>query len=360
MRIKRVTWYSLVNFLPPFIFSLALFSFFVFWGVFLEKLSMLSKTSAGFVVVLRLALAQTPALVSMVIPVAAMAGAFFAFRRLMQSGEWKAFLAAGWPPFSMISPLLVFSLLIAVLHFFFSEFVAAPSYTHYRKVYNTQFKRNTSWNSKKIESPVFRNGEVFFTASSYDSGKKIFENFSAEKYEGEMPSYAIYASSAVYRPSGWKLFNVSRMIYKKGKPEKGGFFSEMLYSEIPLPEDLVFKSENLDAENFFSLDKRIDRLKKLGLKRKNELIYFWAKLSGPLSSLVMVLAAAAVALSPWLSGNLLGAGASLFFGFLFWNFSLTFQRMAEIETLSPFWGAFAAPVVFGILFLIALRRMKVF
>lgn len=360
MRLKRITWYSLVNFLPPFIFSLALFSFFVFWGVFLEKLSMLSKTSAGFSVVLRLALAQTPALVSMVIPVAAMAGAFFAFRKLMQAGEWKAFLAAGWPPFSIISPLLVFSLVIAVFHFLFSEFAAVPSYANYRKIYNTQFKRNTSWNSRKIESPVFRNGKLFFTADSYDSGRKIFENFSAEKYEGELPSYVIYASSAVYRPSGWKLFKASKITYLKGRPEKGIFFSEMIYGEVPLPEDIVFKSDNLDSENFFSLYKRIGKLEKLGLKRKNELISFWAKISGPLSSFVMVLAAAAAALSPWLSGNLLGAGASLFFGFLFWNFSLTFQRMAEIETLSPFWGAFAAPVGFGILFLLALRRMKVF
>lgn len=360
MKMKRITLYSLTSFLPPFIFSLALFSFFVFLGIFIEKLSMLSKYSVSFATVFSLAFAQTPYITSMTIPIASMSGAFFSFKKLMNSGEWKAFLAAGWSPFSMISPLLKFSMIIAVFHFCFSEFVAAPSYARYNKIYREDFKKKPKESSYIVESPVFKNGNVFFLASTYNAKAKTFFQLSGEKYFEDVPIYAIYASSAVYENGIWALKDGLEVEYNDSNVVAQNHFEIKKYLDLPSPSDLVFSENDLEMMDFFSLSDRILKLKKLGLKRKKELISFWTKLSSPISSFVMILAAAVASMLPLISGSMLGAGVSLFFGFLFWNLSLTFQRMAEIETISPFWGAFAAPIIFAVISIVLLKKMRVF
>ncbi len=360
MKMKRITLYSLISFLPPFIFSIALFYFFVFWGIFIEKMSMLSKYSVSFGTLFSLVFAQAPYITSMTIPIASMSGAFFSFKKLMNSGEWKAFLAAGWSPFSLIAPLLKFSIIIAIFHFCFSEFLAAPSYARYNKIYREDFRKKPEESVYIVENPVFKNGDVFFLASLYDGRIKSFFNLSGEKYLEDAPVYAIYALSAVYENGLWILKDGLEVKYENSNPIYQKHFELKKYPDLPPPSDLVFGKKDIETMDFFSLGERILKLKKLGLKQKNELIFFWSKLSSPVSSFVMILGAAVASMLPWISGGMLGAGVSLFFGFLFWNFSLTFQRMAEIETISPFWGAFATPIIFTAVFIILLKRMRIF
>ncbi len=359
---KKVTYYSLASFLPPFLFSLALFFFFLFWGIFLEKTFMISKGSASFYDVFKLAAFQTPSLAGLIIPVASMTGAFFSLRKMISLGEWKAFQAAGWPPFAVIRPLLLFSLIIASGHFLFSEFAAVRAFSKYREIYNVGIKKRSRSEYEKIKNPVFKYGGSFFKADYYSPLNKRFSGFYCLKLDNGQPLYSAFSASASYNSnsSSWVLENGGEFYYGTGEGKYSRFNSKKT-DLLPLPEKLFFPSfTGADSDNFFSLFEKIKNLREMGLKRNRELIVLWGKIAKPLASFVMIAAAAAAAMSPLGTYGIAGAGLSLVFGFGYWAFSMMLERMAEIELLSPFAAAFIAPLFFLAAAFAALKKFRAF
>ncbi|NLI10568.1 MAG: YjgP/YjgQ family permease [Elusimicrobia bacterium] len=358
---KKINSYCISSFLPAFFFSFILFSIFLFWGVFLEKISMTSKGGASFYDILRLAAAQTPSLIPLIIPISAMTGAFFSFRKMMNTGEWKAFQCAGWAPFDMVKPVLYVSVFIGIGHFLFSEYVSSSSLLKYKEIYNLEIKRKKRSEYEKVKFPVFKKDDNFFYAASYDSYQKKFSDFYCVTLKNGEPVYSISAKSASFDDYlGKWILEEAKEFQKDKKNPNYSFFEKKFFSCLPFPKDLVFKTREPETENFFSLYKRIEKLKELGLKRKKESIAFFGKIASPIASAVMIAAAAAAAMSPLGSAGMAGAGISLLFGFVYWNFSISAQRMAEIELLSPFWGAFMVPMFFSFLVYLVLRRFKAF
>lgn len=359
---KKISYYTVISFLPPFLFSLALFFFFLFWGIFLEKTFMISKGKASFYDVFKIAFFQTPSLSSLIIPVASMTGAFFSFRKMISLGEWKAFQAAGWSPFEIIKPLLFFSVFIALGHFLFSEFVAVRAFHKYKDIYNIEIKKRAKSEYQEVKNPVFKYDDSFFKADYYSPLDKKFSGFYCLKLNDGRPLYSAFAASAVYDvdSSLWTLENGGEFHYRHGGGKYLRFKSKKI-ALLPRPEKLFFPSfTSADSENFLSLLEKIKNLRDMGLKRNVELIVFWGKITKPLSSFAMILVAAAVAMSGLGAYGIAGAGFSIVFGFGYWSISMMLEKMAEIELLSPFAAAFITPVFFSASAFIALKRFRAF
>lgn len=360
---KTLGKYAVSGFIGPFFSSLAVFSLFMFFGAAFEKLGLFSRVEDGVGMLFRFLAFQTPFFISMLVPLAALIGILFLISELMSTGQWKALVAGGYRPFDIIKPVIFFSLLIAVSHFLFNEFAAAPAYLRSKAVYNEQFRKDKNWRFRGNSNGSFRIKDVFVKYSSYNPLAGGFRGVLVEFYDGGrgLPLKKIKAEAMSWDETAglWILKKPSVMEYRGGEVE-AGYFETYRLAGFPSPRELVADALVDNGTGFFDLLSRISKMRKMGIKTDGELIALNARLSQPLSSLVMVFIGCAIMLSGLVFGKVFNIGVSIFTGFSFWSFTVMSERMAQIGVLGPFLGCFLPHLVFLSVALFSLKRSRAF
>ncbi|MCK5584410.1 MAG: LptF/LptG family permease, partial [Elusimicrobiales bacterium] len=314
--------YIAASFFGPFFFGLGIFTALIFFGTLFDKLNIFMRAGSNLSLFVKYLLCQLPYYAAQVIPMATLLAVLFALGDFIKRGEWKAGQAGGYRPLTMIMPLLLCSLIVAVFHFALIEFVSPVLYMKSQRIYHSELKGKKDWGNMARKNVSFFAGEGTFISANVFNGKtRSMEKAVVDIYkDGEM-SVEISAKRAYWdkESARWIFLNGALTKYDDDRPLTKSF--DVYKSEFLIhPEKLVFKELVADGISIRKLLNRIDKLRFIGSSIIAEKTLLYYKLAFTLSNFVMAMIGIVVILFFNRVNNMFNIGIAISLGFLLWAF----------------------------------------
>ena len=292
---------------------------------------------------------RIPQLISRFLPFSVLLGTLIAFVALNQNSEVVAMKAAGVSAHQMLAPIVLASVVIALLSFAFNETVVVKS----ARVVNAW--SDNDYKPIPPETGILTNVWVEHGTDQVRAGRiggtgGGFHANDVTVYEledGELQRI-INAQRAEPVAGAWQLDQVT--IYDSGMN---------LLSKSPhviglqglTPEQLTIAKVEPDETGFFDLKDKIAAMKRAGKPTAEVEAGLWHKISGPLSCVLMPLLAAIAAFGLARSGQvLIRAVTGMALGFAYFvadNFSLAMGGAGVYPPLIAAWAPFLLFLLIG-------------
>lgn len=353
--------YIFIRFWAPFFGGLGIFVAMILFASLIDKLNVFIKSDENVFVFLKYIVLQIPYFAVQSIPIATLLAVLFSLRTFISRGEWKAGLAGGFNPISMLVPVLFCSFVVVIFHSVVQEIVVPPFYKYSAHLYREKFEQRAD-RKKTVRSNIsFTVGnDSFISARIFDLKHRIMENVILDIYENEKLSLEVHADKA-YWDDGIKRWVFTHGILRKytdKKPVSENF--KDWRSDISIePKNLVLDTLIPEGISLKNLSKRIKRLKIIGASVVNEKILYYSKISWCLSNLVMAMIGIVFIFLIPQTGKLLNFGFALFFGFFFWAVMLFGESLGRAEIISPVIAGFGPLVLFFLASVFGIKKTKI-
>jgi lipopolysaccharide export system permease protein len=290
-----------------------------------------------------------PQLLSFAFPFSFLLGALITFTTLNQNSEVVAMKAAGLSAHQLLAPLVGASIALAGLSFAFNELVVVKG-----------SRQLSAWDDNSYR-PV-----------PPDSG--ILSNVWVVAGEDLVQARIVTGRGQEVRIEGLRLFErdditITRIVdAKRARPQDGGWLLEDVSTydagmnmvlkrkavralEGVEPQRFTLAKVDPDAQDFASLRRNIDEMKRAGVTTTTAETGLWHKLSQPLSTLLMPLLAAMAAFGLARSGKvLLRAAIAMALGFAYFvvdNFAVALGNIGAYPPLVAAWAPFLLFLLIG-------------
>lgn len=316
----------------------------------------------------RYLLYYTPAILTQVMPIAALVGAVVTITLLSRSSELVAVRAAGVSMRRVTAPILVITAVIGGLSFVVQDRIAPVTNRHAEEI-RTQVRHSAPRTYGVPADGSWRfgdNGETLYHYRAHDSVSGTYEAlsiFSLERSRGSQhgdppPPPRIdeirYTDRAVAIDGEWEL--------------NGGWHRDLALTEptihdapyrlsLDLPHDL--REEQLwlgrgsdsqpDQVSVAQIRKRTEELRNGGYNTTRFEVAFQRRLSQPLAPLVMVLLGLPFGFRVGRRGSLYGIGVALILVLVYWSTFAVFNALGLQGLLPPYVAAWTPNVLFGLL-----------
>lgn len=292
---------------------------------------------------------RIPQLISRFLPFSVLLGTLIAFVGLNQNSEVVAMKAAGVSAHQMLAPIVLASIVIAMLAFAFNERVVVNS----ARVVNAW--SDNDYKPIPPETGILTNvwvlhGEDEVRAGRIGGSGAGFHANDLVIYElknGELQR-VINAQRAEPVGTMWRLENVT--IYDSTMNVVSQT-RQMLGLQGLTPEQLTIAKVEPDETSFFDLMDKIAAMKRAGKPTAEVEAGLWHKISGPLSCILMPLLAAIAAFGLARSGQvLIRAVTGMALGFAYFvadNFSLAMGGAGVYPPLIAAWAPFLLFLLIG-------------
>ena len=353
--------YIFKELIPPFIFSVAIFSSL---GVAIATLSDLSykivHANLPFIYALEIFLLKIPEYVAYALPISVLLTTLMTYSRMSKDSELIALRSCGFNLIRIIIPALILSIGVTVVTF----------------IFNKQIVPNTNYQSSLIlveqlneERTVFLKKDIFYPeyvdvkASNGESVKQLKRLFYAQKFDGEhMQSLTILnnKSSEKSKSSGldqvivsekaswnskqkvWDLFNgFVYNITENPLNGKGSSFDRLQVSFPKTPLDLAVNSRDPFEMNIAQSYEYIKLLKLLGDEKT--ILMFQVrtaqKMSFPFVCIIFGLVGSAIGCRPNNAGKATSFGLCVGIVFAYYLSSFIIGGFGLVGVLSPWMAA---------------------
>ncbi|MEM1133650.1 MAG: LPS export ABC transporter permease LptG [Pseudomonadota bacterium] len=289
---------------------------------------------------------RIPQLIEFFLPFGVLLATIITLATLNQNSEVISMKAAGLSAHQVLAPLLLASVIIAVLSFLFNDIVVSRTTAtleswkaaEYGPIPEDPNSRNNVWVRDghtiiqaqtvigKGEDTRLRNVTAFFR----DDEDRLRETVSA--------------SSASFTGKGWLLQDVSRFDLLTGTVTE---MPDRVVGAEVTPDQFTLSNINASGLSFFELGQTIEDMQLAGRRTSDLETTYWHKISKPLSSILMPLLGAVAAFGLARSGRLFfRAVIGMALGFAYFvvdNFALA---MGNLEVYPPLLAAWAPFVLF--------------
>lgn len=279
-------------------------------------------------------------------PIAALIGTLFALSQLNAHSELTVMRVSGLPLWRIAIALLQVGLLFAALTFVFGEFIA-PSAERFA----SQLRLKAT---KGVIAQEFRSGLWVKDASSFVNVEEVLPDSTLRgikvyDFDEKFNLRTIgYAAQGVYAGDGtWKVSDVSLTLFEARRATIQ-HLDEFLWKSVLSPEILnvlLVVPEQMSAWNLYSY---IHHLHDNKQKTTRYEIAFWAKLTYPLATVVMLVLALPFASYQLRSG---GVSAKIFAGIMVGlSFHLLNRLFAHLGLLND-WPPLASAIIPTLVFM---------
>lgn len=285
---------------------------------------------------------RIPLLVARFLPFSVLLGTLIVFVALNQNSEVVAMKAAGVSAHQMLAPLILASLVLAVLAFAFNETVVVRS-AHAVNAWSENDYRPIKPESGSLTNVWVARGGDLIRARHVGGHGGSFHADGVTVYQRQNGALRRVIDAEHAQPQGgmWRLTNVtiydSAMNVVTRTPEMAGLSG--LTSD-----QLTLSRVDPDETSFFELRRKIAQMEAAGKPTGEARAGLWHKISGPLSIVLMPLLAAVAAFGLARSGQvLLRATIGMALGFAYFvadNFSLAMGNVGAYPPLLAAWAPF--------------------
>jgi lipopolysaccharide export system permease protein len=358
--------YIIKNFLVPFFYCLILFIFLYIIIDLFGHLDEILKYGIPLLALQEYYLSMIPFIIMHTAPVASLISTIYTISTMNKYDEITAIRAAGINIFRMLLPFAYIGLAISIGIFVISEKVLPLSMKNaqYIKANYIEKKLNDTDKRKRIINNIAlygKNDRLIFI-ESYDWHDNSTRGITILKQDknGQVVEKTT-AQEGKWSGSGWEFSNI--LVYKLD--EKGGvkgspIFFERKSIEMEAPQELISKGTDYEFMNFKNLSNYIKNFSNASPDIINRLrVDLHQKISFPFTSLVIILIGAGFAIKikrRSKTGAIMGIGAAILIGFIYYALMATCIALGKGRILSPFISAHLANVVFGLTGIILIRN----
>jgi lipopolysaccharide export system permease protein len=343
--------YLIKEVLSPFVVSLLAFTTIVFSGRLLLITRMILSKGIGFKEILESALFLFPYLLVFTLPMAATVGIILALMRLSVDHEMMALKTAGLDYFRLLSPIVVFSLVVALLTLLLTTYGSPWGQRSTRELLGEVVKKRADLGLQEQTFNTDFKDLMLFVNRVLPQGGKLEGVFINDWREADNPQ-TIYAKNGQIRydpAQGNMILRLSEGLVIRWGPELGRQQTvEFKTYELPLE---LFGSQGQTSEremSFKELQEGI-RSEPPDSKRYVRLVVeLHQRLALPIGAFLLCLLAMSLGLSPRVHGRTWGLIVGLLTFLIYYIVFTASWRLAFSTALNPALAPYLADILFAL------------
>ncbi len=290
-----------------------------------------------------------PQIVKTFLPFSVLLGTLITLATLNQNSEVVSMKGGGLSAHQILAPLVVSSMLVAIISFVFNDTVVAPATARlsqweavdYGPVPKDSGVRSNIW---------VRDGNNLINAQTVTGrgNAVILQDVAIFNRVDNRLRNIVRAENGRYTGQEWELENVRQFDVATGKEEN---FDRITAGRTVTPDQFTLANVDPDDLSLMQLRTAIADLKAAGRPTRTLEANWWHKISGPISSLLMPLLGAVAAFGLARSGHLfLRAVIGMALGFTYFvadNFALAMGNIGAYPPLLAAWAPFFLFLLIG-------------
>ena len=309
----------------------------------------LAPEGNGQAEILKYASLRVPQLMARFLPYSVLLATLITLVTLNQNSEVVAMKAAGLSAHQVLAPLLLTSLVVAVISFAFNERVVTRANATLKAWEAAEYGAIPA--TSNVRSNVYlTDGDNILTAATLTgSGADIvLDNVTwYARSPGGIIREQIRAERATYDAPGWRLEGPSRFDVGAAEVTEQAV---LVVGEGLTPEAIDLQSVDPDAQSFWQLGETIEAYEAAGRRTSEMRAKWWHRISGPLSALLMPLLGSIAAFGLARSGQLfVRAVIGMALGFAYFVVDNAALAMGSFGGYPPFLAAWAPFFLFMLL-----------
>lgn len=289
---------------------------------------------------------RAPQLIERFLPFAVLLATIVTLATLNQNSEVVSMKAAGLSAHQVLAPLLLTSLIIAILSFVFNDRIVSRATATLAAWEAAEFGPIPEDPSSRPNVWV-RDGHMIIQAKlvlGMGNNTRLRDVTAFVRDEKDALRETISAQTAQYTGAGWLLKNVRRFELLTGNVRTA---DELIIGAGVTPDQFTLSNVNPSGLSFGELGATINDMQLAGRRTTDLETTYWHKISGPLSAVLMPLLGAVAAFGLARSGRLFfRAVIGMMLGFAYFvadNFALA---MGNLEVYPPLLAAWAPFILF--------------
>lgn len=327
---------------------------------FFEHLDLFTESLSKFVLGIFYILLRIPYYFNLILPLAFLMSILVLIIVMIRGNEIIAVRTAGISTFSLMRPLVLFSLVLVALSFSLSEWVIPLTSSAGEFVYRVRIKNEQSYVVYKNDKIWFKRGNAICNIEYFDARKDEIRGLTVLELSDVYGIQKRYdAENGTWKNGSWTFHNVVERRFKNDGIESKTIHKSLsgLVTEPPT----VFKiaDKNPDEMSRQELQKYIAKLQRNGHDVKRYMVDLHDKFSFPFINLIMVLAAFSVGLRYSKAKNISkGVFSGICLGALYWLFHSVAKSLGYSEIFPPFFAAWFSNMLFfsfGVIGIVTVR-----
>ena len=286
-----------------------------------DRLGTFLDAGAPLSTIVRYFFYTTPLSISRVIGFATLFSTLFCLGALARSQEITAMRSSGLSIQRISLPLLILSMVICVVTFFWNEGLV-PIFAHRASmIYKVEIKNKQQQSLFGTRDIWIRGDGSFINVDNFDTKLRALEGVTVFLVNRDFSLRGMLQIPDVrWTGKQWETKEATEWHFL---PE-GKLSSEQVTASPPVtetPDDLKLLARDAEEFSFFDLQKQITDMKSKGMDTRAYEVDIQTKLAMPLIAPLMVLLAVPFALKKQISGVALSFGIAMAIGFGYWVLS---------------------------------------
>ncbi len=328
-------------FVPVFLISLAFFVMVLELVDLFSNLWRYYNNDVPILKMLEVAYLYIPKCIIFSLPIALLFSISFTLGAMYSNNELIAILGAGISFYQLVFPLIVVSILLAFLNFWFNDSIVTDSYAKKVKLYNALVRRNISLDNRNVTVISDDNRVIYFAGEFRNDKRELLDLLLIFLNRDGSFLKRIDARRANWEGSKWVLYDCS--IYEMNSEDgKVVFRRENIYRDPMIKkEPCAFKviTRKVDEMSFRDALEWVRTLKKAGLPYREALTNLYKKISFSLTPIIVALLAASIGSTFKKNVLLMSLIAALSVSVVYYASQMFFSLLAKNGYIPPVWGA---------------------
>jgi lipopolysaccharide export system permease protein len=317
---------------------------------FFDRIGTFVNSGASMGTIIRYFVYRAPVSIFRVIGFATLFSALFCLSALARTQEITAMRTGGISIQRIALPLLVVSLFISVLSFFWNESLVPVFTRQAQTIYKTEI-RNRQQQSLLGTADIWIRGEnSFINVDNFEPSTSTLHGVTIFLLNRDLSLRGLLEiPSTRWTGRGWEASDVTEWNFL---PD-GQVLSQRTNMVPPIsesPEDLKLLARDPEEFTFFDLQKQISDMKSKGIDSTSYEVDLQAKLAFPVISPLMILIAIPFAVKKQMSGSIaISFGMAMLIGFGYWVLSAFSISLGHNGALPPWTAAWIPNAIFAMI-----------
>jgi lipopolysaccharide export system permease protein len=317
---------------------------------FFDRIGTFVNSGASMGTIIRYFVYRAPVSIFRVIGFATLFSALFCLSALARTQEITAMRTGGISIQRIALPLLVVSLFISVLSFFWNESLVPVFTRQAQTIYKTEI-RNRQQQSLLGTADIWIRGEnSFINVDNFEPSTSTLHGVTIFLLNRDLSLRGLLEiPSTRWTGRGWEASDVTEWNFL---PD-GQVLSQRTNMVPPIsesPEDLKLLARDPEEFTFFDLQKQISDMKSKGIDSTSYEVDLQAKLAFPVISPLMILIAIPFAVKKQMSGSIaISFGMAMLIGFGYWVLSAFSISLGHNGALPPWTAAWIPNTIFAMI-----------
>jgi LPS export ABC transporter permease LptG len=353
--------YTLRKYLAIFLF--VFFSLLLIFVIitFIDRIDNIHKHNKPLILLFEYIRYRIPEFIHYILPIAALTTTLLSLGLLTKFNEITAMKACGISLYRIILPFVFMAVLVSFFSFYLQENIIPNSSKKVEEIWdriNDRPPRSYSYLDRRWVLSKEKNRIYHY--NYFDREKSVFSQLSIYDFNPSTWSFQrrMYSERAYLSEGNLSLENSWYRDFVDGRPT---MFEKNEKMDLAVVEDRTyFQKERKVPEqmSYTELRQYIQELEERDFDTVRFKVDLNYKVSFPLASLVMTLLGIPFAFSMGKRGTLVGIGLSIVIVIVYWGVISAFRPLGNINFLPPFLAAWGANLIFGLIGLYLLFRLR--